>query len=158
MFQKINNFFSSKKNSKLINEISGKYLEKVNLLENEIRELSQEQLIKKLFDLKESYVQDKKKELDEKDLCIISAITREVSDRSIGTYYYRKRLSKNDFLTCAVKVFALHVKARKKKFPERGERKSKWVNPTTAMDLVTEPELKTVIKNFAARIKKESVS
>ena len=48
MFQKINNFFSSKKNSKLINEISGKYLEKVNLLENEIKELSQEQLIKKL--------------------------------------------------------------------------------------------------------------
>ena len=63
MFQKINNFFSSKKNSKLINEISGKYLEKVNLLENEIRELSQEQLIKKLSDLKKSYFQDKKKEL-----------------------------------------------------------------------------------------------
>ena len=87
-----------------------------------------------------------------------SGVQGRVSDRSIGTYYYRKRLSKNDFLTCAVKVFALHVKARKKKFPERGERKSKWVNPTTAIDLVTEPELKTVIKNFAARIKKESVS
>ena len=59
MFQKINNFFSSKKNSKLINEISGNYLAKVNLLENEIKELSQEQIIKKLFDLKESYVLDK---------------------------------------------------------------------------------------------------
>ena len=60
MFQKINNFFSSKKNSKLINEISGKYLEKVNLLENEIKELSQEQLIKKITDLKESYIEDRK--------------------------------------------------------------------------------------------------
>ena len=65
MFQKINNFFSSKKNSKLINEISGKYLEKVNLLENEIKELSQEQLIKKITDLKESYIENKKKELEE---------------------------------------------------------------------------------------------
>mgnify|MGYP001176558975 FL=1 len=92
MFQKINNFFSSKKNSKLINEISGKYLEKVNLLENEIRELSQEQLIKKLSDLKESYFQDKKKELDEKDLCFISAITREVSDRSIGLRHFDSQI------------------------------------------------------------------
>ena len=76
MFQKINNFFSSKKNSKLINEISGKYLEKVNLLENEIKELSQEQIIKKLSDLKESYFQDKKQKVDEKNLFFISAIPR----------------------------------------------------------------------------------
>ena len=94
MFQKINNFFSSKKNSKLINEISGKYLEKVNLLENEIRELSQEQLIKKLSDLKEGYFQDKKKELDEKDLCFISAITREVSNRSIKAIKSKNEIRK----------------------------------------------------------------
>ena len=92
MFQKINNFFSSKKNSKLINEISGKYLEKVNLLENEIKELSQEQLIKKITDLKESYIENKKKELEEKDLCIISAITREVSDRSIGLRHFDSQI------------------------------------------------------------------
>ena len=81
-----------------------------------------------------------------------------VSERSIGTYYYRKRTSNNDFLTCAVKVFSLQVKATKKKFPERGQRKLKWVHSTMAIDLVTEPELKTVIKNFEARIKKESIS
>ena len=92
MFQKINNFFSSKKNSKLINEISGKFLETVNLLENEIRELSQEQLIKNLFDLKESYVHDKKEELEKKDLCIICAITREVSDRSIGLRHFDSQI------------------------------------------------------------------
>ena len=81
-----------------------------------------------------------------------------VSDRSIGTYYYRKRSSKNDFLTCAVKVFALEVKASKKKFPERGQRKLKWVNPALSIELVAEPELKMVIKKFAARVKKESVT
>mgnify|MGYP001169309206 CR=1 FL=1 len=79
-----------------------------------------------------------------------------VSDRSIGTYYYRKRTAKDDFLTCAVKVFALEVKASKKKFPEREQRKLKWVNPTKAIDSVSEPELKTVLKNFSRRIRKES--
>ena len=81
-----------------------------------------------------------------------------VSDRPVGTYYYRKRSNKDEFLTCAVKVFALDVKARKKKFPERGERKLKWVNPTSAIDLVSEPELKKVIKNFASRLNKTRVS
>ncbi len=80
-----------------------------------------------------------------------------VSDRSIGTYYYRKRSSKNDFLTCAVRVFALEVKASKKKFPERGQRKLKWLNAPVAIDVVAEPELKTVIKNFTGRINKQRI-
>tara|TARA_X000001036_G_C20400216_1_gene692448 strand:+ start:233 stop:727 length:495 start_codon:yes stop_codon:yes gene_type:complete len=80
-----------------------------------------------------------------------------VSDRSIGTYYYRKRSSKNYFLTCAVKVFSLEVKASKKKFPELGQRKLKWVTAPEAIDLVGEPELKTVIKNFIGRINKQNI-
>ena len=87
-----------------------------------------------------------------------SGVQGRVSERSIGTFYYRKRMNKNDFLTCAVKVFALEVKAVKKKFPERGQRKLKWVDLNTAIDLVSEPELKTVIKNFSCRIRKEKLS
>ena len=37
MFQKINDFFATQKNSKLLKEISGKYVEKINSLENEIK-------------------------------------------------------------------------------------------------------------------------
>ena len=81
-----------------------------------------------------------------------AGIQGRVSDRSIGTYYYRKRSGKTDFLTCAVKVFALDVKASKKKFPECGQRKLKWVDPPRAISLVTEPELKTLIKNLAIRL------
>ena len=36
MFEKINNFFSSKKNSNLIKEISDKYLNNINQLEADI--------------------------------------------------------------------------------------------------------------------------
>ena len=84
-----------------------------------------------------------------------AGVQGQVSKRSIGKYYYRKRSTKNEFFTCAVKVFSLEVKANKKKFPERGQRKLKWVSPAAAIDLVAEPELKTVIKNFEGRIKKE---
>ena len=80
-----------------------------------------------------------------------------VSKRSIGTYYYRKRAGKNDFLTCAVKVFGLEVKARKKKFPEQGQRKLKWFEATKAIEIVTEPELKNLIKKFSAQIEKISI-
>ena len=81
-----------------------------------------------------------------------------VSERAIGTFYYRKRTGKNDFLTCAVKVFGLEVKAKKKKFPEHGQRKLKWVDSEVAINLVTEPELKTVIKKFLGRINKRNLS
>ena len=55
MFQKINDYFSSRKNSKLINEISDKYLKQVNSLEEEITKLSQGELIDKINLLKDNY-------------------------------------------------------------------------------------------------------
>ena len=42
MFEKINKFFSSKKNSNLIKEISDKYLNNINQLEADISNLSKE--------------------------------------------------------------------------------------------------------------------
>jgi len=45
MFEKINNFFSSKKNSNLIKEISDKYLNNINQLEADISNLSKEEII-----------------------------------------------------------------------------------------------------------------
>ena len=59
MFQKINDFLSSRKNSKLINEISNKYLQKVNSFEDELRSLSQDDLINKIYDLKKIIVKTK---------------------------------------------------------------------------------------------------
>ena len=56
MFQKINDFLSSRKNSKLINEISNKYLQKVNSFEDELRSLSQDDLINKIYDLKKNKI------------------------------------------------------------------------------------------------------
>tara|TARA_B100000902_G_C27138707_1_gene827466 strand:+ start:36 stop:533 length:498 start_codon:yes stop_codon:yes gene_type:complete len=76
-----------------------------------------------------------------------------VSKRSIGTYYYRKKIDVENFCTCAVKTFVIKVEASKKKFPEQGQRKLKWVHPVKAIELVAEPELKILIKKFLDQIK-----
>ena len=48
MFQAINNFFNSKKNNKLIDQLSDKYLDEINQLENKFENLSQEEIVQKL--------------------------------------------------------------------------------------------------------------
>ena len=92
MFQKINNFFSSKKNTKLIEEISGKYLKKVNELQDEVKKFSQEDIINKIDNLRGSYTQKNLDTLEEEDLCFISAITREVSERAIGLRHFDSQI------------------------------------------------------------------
>ena len=56
MFQKINNFLSSKKNSNLIKEITNKYLDHVNKLEVEISKLTKEEIISQIENLKQNYI------------------------------------------------------------------------------------------------------
>ena len=84
MFQKINDFIATQKNSKLLKEISGKYVEKINSLENEIKSLSKDDIHKKLDEIR-----DKSEDiLLENDICFACAIVREVALRTIGLRHY----------------------------------------------------------------------
>ena len=76
MFQKINDFFSTQKNSKLLKEISGKYVENINSLENEIKTLSKEAIHKKLDEIKDR----SEGVLSENDVCFACAVVREVAN------------------------------------------------------------------------------
>jgi len=84
MFQKINNFIATQKNSKLLKEISGKYVEKINSLENKIKTLSKDDIHKKLDEirLKSESI------LSENDICFACAIVREVALKTIGLRHY----------------------------------------------------------------------
>ena len=84
MFQKINDFFANQKNSKLLKEISGTYVEKINSLENEIKKLSKADILKKLDEIRNK--SDGK--LSEQDICFACAIVREVSYKTIGLRHY----------------------------------------------------------------------
>ena len=80
-----------------------------------------------------------------------------VSNRSIGTYDYRKKKDSGDFFTCRVKVYGLRVKSLKRKFPEQGQRQLKWVDTNKAIEYVFEPELKNLIADFVKNLKVQQI-
>jgi len=91
MFEKINKYFASKKNLKLIDEISNKYLNKINQLKDEISVLSRDELIKKINEIKKD-IELHKAEISEENICLVSAIVREASKRSIGITHYDSQI------------------------------------------------------------------
>ncbi len=92
MFQKINSFFTSKKNSNLINEISNKYLKKINQLESQISKLTREEMISQIEGMKQKKINDNISELSEEDISCICAITREASNRTISLRHYDSQI------------------------------------------------------------------
>jgi 8-oxo-dGTP pyrophosphatase MutT (NUDIX family) len=59
----------------------------------------------------------------------------------IGAYSYRKRLPDGRRRRCEVEVFVLQVESRAGDWPERGQRRKRWVPPHVAAGLVAEPGL-----------------
>jgi len=92
MFEKINNFFSSKKNSNLIKEISNKYLNKINQLEGNISNLSKEEMALKIETLKQNYISNQIVELLDEDISLVCALLREVSKRTIKLRHYDSQI------------------------------------------------------------------
>ena len=92
MFEKINNFFSSKKNSNLIKEISDKYLNNINQLEADISNLSKEEMTHKIENLKQNYISNQKEELSDEDISFVCAVLREISKRTIGLRHYDSQI------------------------------------------------------------------
>ena len=92
MFEKINNFFSSKKNSNLIKEISDKYLNNINQLEADISNLSKEEMTHKIENLKQNYISNQKEELSDEDISFVCALLRETSKRTIELRHYDSQI------------------------------------------------------------------
>ncbi len=92
MFQKINNFFTSKKNTNLIKEISNKYLNQVNQFEDKISNLTKEEMISQILTLKNNYSTNDLNELSDKDISFICALVREVSQRTIELRHYDSQI------------------------------------------------------------------
>ena len=76
-----------------------------------------------------------------------AGVEGKLSDKVLGFYSYTKKHD-GDNLPCVVAVFPLLVKDLLKKYPEKGERKRRWVSQKKAVSLVSEPELRRLIKDF----------
>lgn len=65
--------------------------------------------------------------------------------KPVGHYEYKKKLDDGSSVPVKVSVFRLKVKDISKSFPERKQRRRKWVSPKNAAALVREPGLKKIL-------------
>lgn len=73
-------------------------------------------------------------------------------EEPIGVYSYRKRLPNGRRVTCQVEVFALAVESRAADWPERGQRRKRWVPAEEAATMVREEGLADLLQGFHAAI------
>lgn len=76
-----------------------------------------------------------------------AGVRGKVDPRPLGLFSYTKTMDKDD-LPCAVLVYALHVKKIENNFPEKDERRRKWVSIKKAMILLDSPELAQILSHF----------
>jgi len=72
-------------------------------------------------------------------------------DACLGVYSYAKGISETDELPCIVMLYPVRVKSLAKKFPEKSERRRRWMSRKAAAKKVAEPELARLIVGFDPR-------
>jgi 8-oxo-dGTP pyrophosphatase MutT (NUDIX family) len=74
-----------------------------------------------------------------------------ISRRAVGSFSYEKRLKDGETVECEVRVFPLHVKRQTKEWPEKEDRKVKWLSADKAAKKVDEPTLGELIRQLARK-------
>lgn len=70
-----------------------------------------------------------------------------VMGNCLGIYSYHKIYDK-DRLPCVVAIFPIKVKRLKDSYPEAEQRSRKWFSLKKASNLLTEPELQQMVRDF----------
>lgn len=76
----------------------------------------------------------------------------QVARRPFGRYEAWKRLT-DSFVLCNVDVFPLHVRRQSKRWLEQHERHAGWFRIEDAADLVEEPGLRSLIRDFSDMVR-----
>lgn len=72
----------------------------------------------------------------------------QVANDPIGSFEYQKRFEGGAEATCRTQVFPVEVGQLAQNFPERQERQRKWVTPKKAAEMVDEPQLREMLRDF----------
>jgi 8-oxo-dGTP pyrophosphatase MutT (NUDIX family) len=72
-----------------------------------------------------------------------------VESQPLGIYSYVKLMDDGTGRPVLATLYAVHVRALMKAWPEMGERRRKWMSPRKAAARVAEPELAALLLNFA---------
>lgn len=76
-----------------------------------------------------------------------AGVEGKVMGNALGIYSYTKP-EIDEGLPCVVAVFPILVKKLRKVYPESGERERKWFTLKKAANLLAEPELKQMVRDF----------
>lgn len=71
-----------------------------------------------------------------------------IASTPLGGYDYVKRMKDGSDRACRVKVYPLEVTVMRDEWPEAAERDRRWFSPAEAAELVTEPELSAILREF----------
>ncbi|WP_092694099.1 NUDIX hydrolase [Tranquillimonas rosea] len=85
-----------------------------------------------------------------------AGVSGSISETCLGIYSYTKELAGDD-LPCVVALFPLKVERKMSMWPEKPERRRRWMSPKKAASRVREPELARLLRNFdpgVARLKR----
>jgi len=69
----------------------------------------------------------------------------------LGIYSYTK-VDTNEGLPCVVAIFPIKVKRLRSIYPEADQRVRKWFSLKKASDLLTEPELRQLVRDFDPKV------
>ena len=69
-------------------------------------------------------------------------------DTAIGTYTYEKGLDGGWSVPVETLVFPVAVERMAEDYPEVDQRERRWVTPAEAAEMVDEPELKAILRDF----------
>jgi 8-oxo-dGTP pyrophosphatase MutT (NUDIX family) len=72
-----------------------------------------------------------------------------IGKEAIGSFRYMKRLKSGLVANCVVEVFPLEVQQHKSRWLEQGQREIRWFSADEAADVITEPKLKDLVRQFA---------
>jgi 8-oxo-dGTP pyrophosphatase MutT (NUDIX family) len=74
-----------------------------------------------------------------------------VGKRPVGSFSYEKRLKNGESVECEVRVFPLEVRRQRKEWPERLERRVRWLPASKAAKKVKHPVLSEMIRRIARK-------
>ena len=75
-----------------------------------------------------------------------------IGAKTLGLFTYEKSLDEAGVeATCEVRVFPLLVKRQSEVWPEVEQRMVQWVEPSKALSLIKEPDLKKLVAAFVKR-------
>jgi 8-oxo-dGTP pyrophosphatase MutT (NUDIX family) len=79
-----------------------------------------------------------------------AGVSGDVENVAVGFFHYFKTLKGNVIVPCKVDVFALRVTRCRKTWSEACDRERRWHSINEAVAVVVEPELRRLIRKFAA--------